>query len=311
MMTTSDDDRSPFHLQQSAECTLTIDTARRRLASAFSAAGLDSPALDARLLVAGALGMDRAAVVRDPDRPIDPDAATTIEQFARRRLAREPVSRILGRRAFHGLDFHVGPSTLDPRPDTETLVNAALDLARRGWPDSVRPLRILDLGTGSGAIIIALLAALPGATGVATDISAEALGIARRNARLHRVEDRLVLHRTSWLDGICGRFDLVVSNPPYIPSAEIAALAPEVRCFDPMAALDGGADGLEAYRAILPAVGAILAADGWLLLEIGAGQADSLSRLVRMHLPWTRDCETSSWPDLSGMTRCVAFRSRP
>lgn len=310
-MTTSDDGRSLFDLRQAGESVLTIDVARRRLAAAFGAAGIDSPTLDARLLVAAALGIDRAGIVRDPDRRIGTDAATIVEQFARRRLAREPVSRILGQRAFHGLDFHVGPSTLDPRPDTETLVDAALELARRGQSEGGRALRILDLGTGSGAIIIALLAALPEATGVATDISAEALGFAQRNARRHYVEDRLVLQRTSWLDGICGRFDLVVSNPPYIPSAEIAALAPEVRCYDPGPALDGGADGLEAYRALLTGVGAILAADGWLLLEIGAGQAESLARLAKMQPQWAAGCEMSTWPDLSGMTRCMAFRTRP
>lgn len=293
----------------------TLDAAQRRLTALFRAAGIDTPALDARLLVTAALGLDAAGGILKPETTVPSEQAAIIDGFARRRLAREPVSRILGRRPFYGLDFEISAATLDPRPDTEVLVEAALELLRQRSPKSTSALapaapRILDLGTGSGAIIIALLAALPEARGVATDISAAALQIAARNADRLGVAQRLQTIETSWLDGVQGPFDLIVSNPPYIPQAQIAELDPEVAVYDPRGALDGGPDGLAAYRSLIPCAGAVLAPAGWLALEIGLGQENDVSAIANVCSNFNHATGRRQWPDLSGRTRCVAFQAR-
>jgi release factor glutamine methyltransferase len=222
------------------------------------------------------------------------------------------VSRILGERGFYGRTFRITSATLDPRPCTETVIEAALAIAaREGWRE--RPIRILDIGTGSGALLLTLLAELPLARGVGTDISTDALSAAQANAAYLGVASRaLFLNRRS-LDGIAGdgiegTFDLMVSNPPYIPSGDIAALDPDVRDYDPLGALDGGEDGLEIYREL--AAGFVqLVPKGWVLLEVGAGQAEAVERIFREVAGEGCLGEVSLWQDLGQHTRCVAIKT--
>jgi release factor glutamine methyltransferase len=282
----------------------------RDLARQFEAAGIETPLLDARLLVMAAAGMSRESLVTAPEQMLMPAVEAQVAAFARRRLAREPVSRILGRRSFHGLSLEISPETLDPRPDTETLVDGVLALYRAGQiPGGAAP-RILDLGTGTGAILIALLAAIPAATGLATDISREALAVAARNAAAHGVGDRMTVQCAAWLEGIEGLFDLVVSNPPYIAERDAATLAPEVIGFDPAAALFGGADGLDAYREIVSSVPRVLAPAGWLVLEVGAEQHMAVAGMCRSTERLVPENPSLLWRDLGGHVRCVAARSR-
>lgn len=283
-----------------------VDAVRRRLARAFAEAGIETAALDARLLLLEALGLTHEALLAEPGRPVSEEEIRQIEALMRRRLAREPVARILGRREFFGRELAIDASTLDPRPDTETLVRHALRFARvRG-----NGLRILDLGTGSGAVLIALLGELPAAEGVGTDRSEEALRVAAANAARHGVASRARFVRADWCQGLAGRFDLVVSNPPYIPTGEIAALEPEVRHFDPPAALDGGADGLDAYRAISAGAAALLEPGGLCAVEIGAGQQAQAEQAFIVR-GWARAADDlRSSPDLAGLTRVLGF-NRP
>ena len=283
----------------------------QQIATQFRAAGLDTPARDARLLVSAALGLSPVDAIARPETPVPAEAVTRIEAFAHRRLAREPVSRILGMRQFYGLDLEIGPATLDPRPETETLVDAALELVRGGLVPGRDAPRILDLGTGSGAIVITLLNALPAAQGLATDIDEAALSVARRNALRHGVENRVQFAAVPWLGGLVGPFDLIVSNPPYIPSCQIDGLDAEVAFYDPRRALDGGMDGLEAYRRIIGSAGAALAPGGWLALEIGAGQENDVSRLAAKAENSFSEGPLRQWLDLAGLIRCVAFQARP
>lgn len=234
----------------------------------------------------------------DPGRVVSPAAAAAFEALLRRRLGREPVSRILGEREFYGRAFDLGPAALDPRPETETLIDAAL---RQQWH---RPL-ILDLGTGSGALIITLLAELAGSEGLATDIAPNALEVAARNADRHCVKHRIAFQEADWLDGIDGSFDLIISNPPYIPTAEISGLSLEVSRFDPILALDGGADGLEPYRKLAAGALARLKPAGRVMVEIGAGQADYVGTIFAHH-GFAADLR---WNDLDSHVRCLGFRS--
>jgi release factor glutamine methyltransferase len=262
---------------RSGAAPLTIADARRAWAARFRECGIESPELDARILVGHALGLDHAALAAAASRPLNAAQESTIAALAHRRMAREPVARLTGEKEFWSLTLRVGSATLVPRPETETVVEAALDIvARRGARS--RPLSIADLGTGSGAILLALLSDLPAARGIGTDISADALAVARDNAK------RLDLNSAHFVacnmaSALRGPFDLIVSNPPYIASADIAGLAPEVRDFDPRAALDGGLDGLAFYRAIAVAAPALLAPGGALIVELGAGQAAAVAAL--------------------------------
>lgn len=289
--------------------TLTIGAAQRQLATVFAKAGLETPGLDARLLVTRTLGIDSAGTLKTPDRLLSPGEADLIEAVAHRRLAREPVSRILGRRQFHGLDLEVGPATLDPRPDTETLVEGVLRLAADGLVPGSPGYHIADVGTGTGAILLALLTSLPEATGLAIDIDPDALSVARRNAGRHGLAGRTRLQLASWLDGIDGRFDLIVSNPPYIESARIGRLEPEVARYDPRRALDGGLDGLDAYRALIGSAAKRLSPGGWLALEVGCDQSGKVRQFIELQADKLDPASVQIWPDLAGMPRCVAARA--
>lgn len=252
----------------------TVREARRLLAQSLMRAGSASPGLDARLLVEGSLGVENA----DPDLILTAEARARLDDFAARRIAGEPVWRILGEREFWGLPFRLSPATLEPRPDSETIVETALaQFAGRREEE----LQLLDLGTGTGCLLIALLTELSRARGVGIDLSEEACRTAAANAALNSVDDRVTFRQGSWTDGLTGRFDLIVSNPPYIPSTEIATLSVEVREHDPLLALDGGADGLEPYRLFASALPPLLAPGGVIVFEIGAGQGPDVVALMR------------------------------
>lgn len=248
------------------------------VAQAFAAAGIEDARREARLLLLAALQIDLSTLVRDENAPVG-EALSALQVMVVRRLQHEPLSRILGRRAFFGLDFALNEATLDPRPETEHLVEAVLDwVTAQGQSDA--PLRLLDLGTGTGAILIALLSRLPNAEGLGVDLAEEAVAMARANAARLGVGERACFVQGDLFDSVSGLFDVIVSNPPYIPQADIAALMPEVRDFDPVLALDGGADGLDFYRRIAREAGAFLKPGGVLALEIGIGQGESVPALL-------------------------------
>lgn len=249
-------------------------------ASVLREAGIDTPELDARLLLCHAATLTHESFVARAGEALQPEAAARLEALVRRRASREPISRITGTREFYGRSFLVDDSALDPRPDTETLIEAALALIEKTGRRE-EPLRLLDLGTGTGCILLTLLDALPKARGFGTDLSPAALRLAEANARRLGVADRASFLASDWLDAIHGEFDLIVSNPPYIASGEIKRLAPEVAHHDPYLALDGGADGLEAYRRIAAGAARLLAPKGAILVEIGASQAPAVAGLLR------------------------------
>jgi len=258
--------------------TRTIAAERRALAEKLRQAGIDSADVDARLLMTHALGIDRAALVANGERALSADQAKAIDALAARRLAREPVSRIFGTKEFWSLTLQVSPAVLVPRPETETVVEAALDALTR---DGLRKekLRVLDIGTGSGALLLALLTELPNATGTGTDISAAALDVAHANAERNGLASRCTFVACDIAAGVAGPFDLIVSNPPYVARGDIASLAPEVRDYDPALALDGGADGLDGYRAIAADARRLLAPGGRLIVELGMGQEPAVRTL--------------------------------
>jgi release factor glutamine methyltransferase len=277
------------------------------LARQLGDAGVEGPARDARLLLLAALGISSADLVREPERRLSEGEANKLTEFAKRRRAREPVSRILGERGFYGRTFRVTPATLDPRPCTETVIEAALEIAdREGW--RTLPIRILDVGTGSGALLVTLLAELPLATGLGTDISEAALNAARENAERLGVASRTSFLNRRSLEGVEGPFHLLVSNPPYIPSGDIAGLVPEVRVFDPQGALDGGPDGLAIYRE-LAAGFAGLVPQGWSIFEVGAGQAADVEAIFQAGAG-AAVADTRLWSDLGHHTRCVAVQTQ-
>jgi release factor glutamine methyltransferase len=283
---------------------LTIEGARRVWAAEFRAHGIETPELDARLLVGHALGLDHAALAAAGARILDAGEASAIAALAHRRLVHEPVSRIIGMKEFWSLQLRVDAATLVPRPETETVVEAALAAIDRRGPRG-RALRIADLGTGSGAILLALLSELQNAFGVGSDTSLRTLAAAHDNAR------RLGLRRAAYVAcdmaaALSGPFDVIVSNPPYIASGEIAKLPPEVRLFDPRLALDGGADGLDCYRAIAATAPALLAPDGVIVVELGAGQAEPVATLFAA----AGLVLSSPRSDLSGVPRALVAARR-
>jgi len=284
----------------------TVTEAQHVMAKAFAAAGIDSGLTDARALLCAALRLSRAQLLAQSDRMLEPREIAAVSELAARRLKREPVSRILGRKEFWSLTLDVTPDVLVPRPDTETVVEAALDYVAGGGL-RLENLRILDIGTGTGALVLALLQELPNARGVATDLSAAALGVARGNAERLKLASRCAFVVCNVADGLQGHFDLIVSNPPYIARGAIAALDPEVRDYDPRLALDGGADGLDAYRAIAGSAPALLAKGGRLIVELGAGQAAPVSALFEaagLRILSIRD-------DLAGIPRALVAAPPP
>ena len=284
----------------------TLAAARHELADRFRQAGIDSADTDARLLIAAALDIGHTELMTNGERAITPEQLAAIDALARRRLAHEPVARILGHKEFWSLSLQVSNAVLVPRPDTETLVEAALDhVVRSGL--RLEALRVLDIGTGSGALLLALLSELPNAIGTATDINAAALAIARANAESLGQASRCTFVETNITAGVPGPFDLVVSNPPYIAHDDIATLDPEVRDYDPMLALDGGNDGLDGYRAIAHDVRRLLAPGGRLIVELGVGQEPAVRALLtnaglRVH---------GARNDLGGIARALSASLAP
>jgi release factor glutamine methyltransferase len=284
-----------------------VDTARRALMARFKSAGIESAELDARMLLGHVLNLDLTGLITAANRPIAADESARLDEFVRRRLAGEPIARIVGAKEFWGLPLQLSATTLVPRPDTETVVELALEtqVAVSGLK---RPLRIADIGTGSGAILLALLSEWPDAEGIGTDISEAALSTARINAARLGLTDRAAFIACDYAAGLTGSFDLIVSNPPYIRSADISGLASEVRDYDPHRALDGGPDGLAAYRALIPQAVRHLAPNGVLVLEVGHGQSGEVEQFVAA-AGLTR--EGSPKADLAGIRRAVAGRKLP
>jgi release factor glutamine methyltransferase len=279
-----------------------------RVTKLLEGAGIAEPGRDARLLVGAALGVEQAALLRMPEARLSVLEEQRLSELVQRRLAREPISRILGRRGFFGREFDLSPATLDPRPESETLIEVALDQLA-GSRERDRPMRILDVGTGSGCLLVTLLAELPGARGIGTDIDPAALEVAARNAERHGVEARASFIAEGSLSAIAGPFDLLISNPPYIKTAEVSRLEPEVSIYDPHLALDGGPDGLAMYREIAANLRRLVPA-GNAVLEVGWDQADRVCDLLRGISGPDDTAELHKVRDLDGRERCVAWKAR-
>jgi release factor glutamine methyltransferase len=282
----------------------TVSAVRRLWTEKFRAAGIETPDLDARILLAHAIASDQTGLAAAGNRTLDAGEWDAIAGFAERRLRHEPVARIVGFKEFWSLRLQVDSTTLMPRPDTETVVEAAL-AEIGGAADRARKLRIADLGTGSGAILLALLSELPDAFGIGTDTSFGALRIAQRNAR-HLYQERAAFVACDLGAALAGSFDLIVANPPYIASSEIATLVPDVRDYDPRAALDGGPDGLDCYRAIAANIPRLLKPAGALVVELGAGQVAAV-RTLFSQAGLAPACLRT---DLSGTPRALVARRR-
>jgi release factor glutamine methyltransferase len=286
---------------------ISIEGARRGLAARLQSAGIDDAALDARLLVGAALELDLTGMITQAARQLTREEAMRLEGYAQRRLAHEPVARILGAGEFWGLPFRLSDTTLVPRPDTETVVERALELFRERTISGRRP-RIADIGTGSGAILLALLHEIPEAFGVGTDVSLTALDTARGNAAALGLADRSAFVACSYASALAGPFDLIVSNPPYIPSGEISKLSLEVREHDPHLALDGGNDGYDAYRVLIPQAAERLVPGGALIVEAGQGQAADIETLMTAA---ALTVERPAKADLAGIPRAVSAQKMP
>ena len=287
----------------SCEGVKTVGSAIEDAAAALGAAGFDEPRRRARRLVGAALGLSASAVFAHPERPLGPGEGDRVEELLTRILAHEPLSRIFGVREFWGLEFRLSPDTLDPRPETETVVEAVL--AR--LPDRTRPYRLLDLGTGSGCLLLALLSELPAASGIGVDISVDAAAAAHGNAAALGLAGRARFAVGDWAAALHGRYDAVVANPPYIPTGTIPELAPEVRDHDPLRALDGGADGLAAYRAIAAELPRLLAPGGLFAAELGAGQDHAVAAILEA----AGLAVETVIPDLAAIPRCIVVRRTP
>ena len=255
--------------------TMTLLQAWQSAKTRLEAVGLVGPVIDARLLVEAAADATRADIVTDPHRPLTPEQENRLADYVARRERREPVSHILGRKGFWKVMLSVNADVLTPRPETEVIVDYIL----KQFPEGMA-FDLLDLGVGSGAIVLSILAERPAARGLATDISDEALAVARENAANLGLSSRIALARGDWTAGLAdASFDAVVSNPPYIASEVIPTLEPEVKDFDPRLALDGGADGLDAYRALAPEVMRVLKPGGVFAVEIGFDQKEAVEGL--------------------------------
>lgn len=278
----------------------------RDIAARLRFAGIDTAMLDARMIVCHVSGLSDIDLISRPQTPVCDEHVVRIGEMVDRRQAGEPVSRLIGYKEFFGREFKVTPATLDPRPDTEILVETGVRLLR-ALPKE-RAVRFLDIGTGTGVIAITVLCEVLSATGIATDMSREALAVCRSNATALGVEERLELVCTNWADGVTGQFDLVVSNPPYIASHEIAGLDANVREHDPGLALDGGVDGLDAYRDIFSRAADLMAPGGHVLVEFGKGQHETVVQIAaRKGLALTGG-SAGLIPDLAGTIRCAVFK---
>ena len=273
----------------------TLSSATTRL----SAAGIPDPRREARLLLAMALGWDAARVLAYPESPLDAEAERRLEGLLARRARREPISRILGHREFWSLRFELSPSTLDPRPDSECLIEAAL----ASLPERGRPYRVLDLGTGTGCLLLALLSELPQAWGLGVDRAGEAAATARRNAAALGLADRARFVIGDWATSITGDWHAILVNPPYIASGAISGLMPEVAQHEPRLALDGGKDGLGAYRGLLPQIARLLAPQGVAAIELGEGQAAAVASIATAAGLAIRGIRH----DLAGIERCMTL----
>jgi release factor glutamine methyltransferase len=276
--------------------SLRIVELTKRLANA----GIESARAEAWLLLAAATGLPRGSLMAGALERLSAAQEARLEAMVRRREAREPMAYILGEKEFWSLPFAVGPAVLIPRPESEGVVEAALALAT----DRAAPLRVLDLGTGSGCLLLALLSELPEATGLGTDLSPDALALARRNARRLGLAARARFERRSWGSGLADAFDLIVSNPPYVGTDNLASLAPEVRAFEPELALTAGPDGLAAYRALAPDCARLLAPGGSVVLEIGQGQGAAVAAILAAH----GFAVTDRRADLADIERCLVAR---
>ncbi len=295
--------------EQSESYAIDVKGLFQVLSRRFRDAGLATPELDARLLINRACKLTSEAFVLFSEQIVANNELILIEAFAKRRLDGEPVSRILGEREFWSLPFLLSPATLDPRADTETLVTHVLSvLPAQECKD--KPLRILDLGTGTGCILLSLLSEYPRASGIGTDLSVAALDMARKNAQRLGFSNRVSFVAGNWLEPISGSFDIIISNPPYIRRDEIKALAPQVAKYDPHLALDGGDDGLLAYRSFIPELPRVLAPAGLVFLEIGDGQQNIVAKLLKLANFDSSFEKFTFKQDLCGKVRSVAGRLR-
>jgi release factor glutamine methyltransferase len=266
----------------------------------FQHAGIENPGREARLSLCAASGVSQVALITAPWEPLG-SGAWRLREFATRRAAGEPLSRIVGKREFWGLSFAVTPHVLDPRPETETIVEAALSILSDRRDEQ---LRILDLGVGSGSLLCAVLVEFANARGLGVDISTDAADVALGNLDACGLSERAEIRVGDWTSGLEARFDLIVSNPPYIPTADLAGLPREVRDFDPWLALDGGIDGLAAYRRIMAEAKFLLASGGWLIAEFGAGQGAEVIAIANQ----SGFTDATTYKDLAGLDRVVAAR---
>jgi release factor glutamine methyltransferase len=281
----------------------------RRWTAELAGSGIEDAAADVRRLAADVLGVSPARLLAEPERQLTAHEHATLSASVARRGRHEPVSRILGWREFYGRPFRITSATLDPRPETETLVEAALEIARQeGW-DGPQGLNILDVGTGSGCLLATLLAELTAARGTGTDISPAALTVARANAERLQVAERATWLIADALESVSGPFHMLVSNPPYVCTGEIAHLEQEVSGFDPLSALDGGADGLSLYRRLAVRIAKVVPA-GWVILEVGYDQADAVVAILTNALGKEAVAEVRIYRDVAGRRRCVAVNTR-
>ena len=278
-----------------------IRDALRRAAARFAAAGIDTPALDARLLLMHVSGLPREALVAEPEAVLPPEVMARYEALVSARASRQPVAQLTGMREFWGMEFTVTPDVLTPRPETETLVEAVL----RRVPDREAPMRILDLGTGTGCLLLSLLSELPGARGLGVDASPAALAVAKANAEALRLSARSHFRLSEWCKEVVGTFEIIVANPPYIPSNAIGALMPEVAAYEPRMSLDGGMDGLACYRNIAAELPFHASKGAWIVLEVGEGQHEAVADIFMQAGFRLKAVE----PDLSGVMRCVTLQS--
>ena len=278
---------------------MTVAAALEDAARQLAAAGIEDARREARLLLAEAAGWEPAAIIAYPERPLNADQSRRLAELVRRRAAREPLSRILGWREFWSLRFALGPETLDPRPDSETLIAASLECIDRD-----KALSVLDLGTGTGCLLLAFLSEVPNAKGLGIDLSNGALAVAEENARALGLAGRARFHQGDWGGGLDQRFDLILCNPPYIPAADIDGLAPEVAKFDPVLALAGGVDGLDVYRRLSDELPRLLLPGGLAILEIGDGQEASAAAILAGNGLVFRGARR----DLAGIARCLIWQ---